>query len=132
MRRFLLFALTLAACKSASPVEAFPPAKLVLEPGKADSSNGIYVTLLKVENDSRCPSNVVCVWQGDAEVSIGVSSNRLDITAPFVLHTGVEPRAGIYNGYQIRLDSLTPAPVAGQPIPASEYRAWISVKFMPD
>jgi hypothetical protein len=85
------------------------------------------VSLISVSNESRCPTGVQCVWQGDAEVKLGVSSDTLDLTAPITLHTGIEPRSAEARGYIIRLDSLKPYPNANTPIQQSDYRAFVSV-----
>jgi len=125
-------AATVAACQSTKPTET-GGTRVTLQPGQQQSPvNGIYVVLIKVENDSRCPTNVQCVWQGDAEVTLGISTNSLELTAPVVLHTGIEPRFTVRNGYKFTLDSLTPYPRAGQPIAQGDYRAWLTVRFLPD
>jgi hypothetical protein len=134
MKGGLLFlAATLVACSSSKSTEPYPTTSVSLQPGQQQSPvQGMYVVLMKVENDSRCPQGVVCVWQGDAEVHLGISSNMLDITAPAVLHTGIEPRSVVRYGYEFRLDSLTPPARSGPQIPQADYRAWISVRFLPD
>ncbi len=134
MCRTTLFTIAIfGACATASPTEIAQDKPLRLEPGKPEQPvKGLYVTLLKVENDSRCPINARCVWAGDAEVHIGVASDTLDSTLPVVLHTSADPRSAVRRGYLFRLDSLTPHPVAGSDFPATGYRAWLTVRVMPD
>lgn len=118
------------ACASGGggPTQPGPSAKLMLQPGSQQTAfTGLYVTLLSVSNESRCPTGVQCVWQGDAEVHLGVTSDTLDLTAPIVLHTGVEPRSATARGYEIRLDSLKPYPASGQTIAQADYRAFVSI-----
>lgn len=130
---FLIFAASALGCRAPKPTETGAGTQIRLEPGKqATPVNGFLVTLIKVENESRCPTGAQCVWQGDAEVTIGISSNSLDLTAPVVLHTGIEPRSVVRNGYLFRLDSLTPYPKLNQPIAQGDYRAWLTVRFLPD
>jgi hypothetical protein len=119
-----------AACGASNKAPTQPGAasKVTLQPGSQQTPfTGLYVTLISVSNESRCPTGVTCVWQGDAEVKLGVSSDTLDLTAPISLHTGIEPRQAEARGYVIRLDSLKPYPNASSPIPQSEYRAFVTV-----
>jgi hypothetical protein len=132
---FLLIATaaSLVACQTSKPTGTEGGTRVTLQPGQQQTPiNGIHITLIKVENESRCPTNVQCVWQGDAEVTVGISTNALDLTAPVVLHTGIEPRSTVRNGYLFRLDSLTPYPRSGVPIAQGDYRAWMTVRFLPD
>jgi hypothetical protein len=72
-----------------------------------------------VSDDSRCPRDVVCVWAGNARVSLtlrdGSNSEAVD------LNSTLEPRATARWGYTVQLIDVQPVPTAGQPIPAQEY-----------
>jgi hypothetical protein len=72
-----------------------------------------------VPEDSRCPRDVVCVWAGNARVSLtlrdGSNTDAVD------LNSTLEPRAVTRWGYTVRLVDVQPVPSAGQPIPAQEY-----------
>ena len=90
---------------------------------------GLRATLTGVAGDSRCPIDAVCVWEGDAEVSVRLE--RAGRAAVAQLHTS--PRTGglrevEYDGYVVRLDALAPAPRAAQPIPAGDYVATLTVR----
>jgi hypothetical protein len=90
---------------------------------------GLRATVTRVADDSRCPIDVVCVWEGDAEVSVRLE--RASRAAVAQLHTS--PRAGglrevEYDGYVVHLDALAPAPHSGRPIPAGDYVATLTVR----
>jgi hypothetical protein len=72
-----------------------------------------------VPEDSRCPRDVVCVWAGNARVSLTLrdASN----TDAVDLNSTLEPRAITRGGYTVQLVDVQPVPTAGQPIPAREY-----------
>ena len=127
-------AVMLVACKQ-SPARVEKPS-VMLKPGEsAEFADGWNVSLNGVTDDSRCPVNVQCVWQGDALVRITVWSSGGVVTPgnfPLELHTGVEPRSAVKGGYRFTLDSLTPAPRAGTSISQADYRAWISVRYLAD
>ena len=80
------------------------------------------IAFLAVRHDSRCPTDVVCVWQGNAEVEIGVAFGE-GPTVPYVLNTGLEPRSANPGTYQLTLVELRPAPVSTTRIPPTSYVA---------
>ena len=89
----------------------------------------IRIRFSAVESDSRCGTDVVCVWQGDATTVFLVSPNsesasQLDQVR---LHTGVEPRAGTAQHYRVELLAVLPAPKSGNAIKQEDYAAWIRV-----
>jgi len=87
------------------------------------------VSFLGVRSDSCCPVNVVCVWQGDAEVEIGVRFG-MGPTVPYVLHTGVAPWYVYVGLYRITLVGLRPAPVSTSPIPPEAYVAELRLELV--
>lgn len=70
----------------------------------------LRVRFLRVDNDSRCPSDVTCVTGGEATVT--VEARRA--SASSALLTLVLPTAdtATYQGYEIRLLELEPYPVS--------------------
>ena len=98
-------------------------------------SGGPRLTLGAVKSDSRCPSNVECVWAGDAAVEITADPPCYPAClAPsllLTLHTNLDPRDGVYSGFAIRLLALEPWPLAGKPIEQSQYVAWVRVTATP-
>jgi hypothetical protein len=95
-----------------------------LQSGQVAALNGgnFLVAFSSVRSDSRCPSNVTCVWAGNADLTVGVASEGGKWSWS-VLNTTVEPRSLVANGYRIDLVGLEPNPVAGSSIPASAYIA---------
>ena len=134
-----LSALSLTACGSDNPAPVEAAGRLAgtnasLAPGESMASpvDGRHVvTLVGVANDSRCPINAVCVWEGDADVRL---SHRVgqgpDVL--FTLRVNRAPRDTVIGVTRIALDSLTPYPVSSEPvIPASRYRAWLTLSAVP-
>jgi hypothetical protein len=90
-----------------------------------------FVTFIEVLNDSRCPSRVQCIWEGDATVRFGYRFGR-GPTIPFVLRLNTPPRDTVIDRIRVVFDSLTPAPeVPGPPLQLARYRAWVSLKPVP-
>src|SRR5258708_5065601 len=64
----LVFILCLSACKYDAIKDTDPlSAQLKLRETTYNIAPSISVSLDSVLNDSRCPSNVECVWEGNAE-----------------------------------------------------------------
>ena len=64
-----------------------------------------------VIEDSRCPSDVQCVWAGDAVVRLSLSgAGAIEAS----LHTTLDPKAVQYAGRTITLVGLKPVPQSGR------------------
>ena len=71
-------------------------------------------------SDSRCPSDLQCVWQGDAVVGFSFESNGS--SQPFVLHTHSNyQRDTVINGLEISLLSVSPYPNSSERIDPVDY-----------
>lgn len=65
---------------------------------------GIIVTFKRLNEDSRCPEELRCFWEGNA--SVVVSAGDVDLT----LNTALMPREAPHAGYVIRLIDVRPYP----------------------
>lgn len=101
------------------------PATVTLAPGEARRVNGIRVRFESVTNDSRCPSDVVCVWAGNAEVVLSAEDAAGSPPIRVVLNSQIEPRVASAHGLSFTLASLAPTPVSTQP--TEGYRAEIRI-----
>ncbi|MDH3495855.1 MAG: hypothetical protein OER21_03770 [Gemmatimonadota bacterium] len=105
---------------------------VVLAPGQEVRVGGLlHVWFGEVLSDSRCPTDVVCVWAGNAEVQIGLALGT-GPTHPFRLNTTLQPASADFGGYRVTLVALTPAPVSTRLIDPAEYRAHLKVETIPD
>jgi hypothetical protein len=128
--------LALAACASSrlptDPVvysQAEAADSVRINVGQTVVVEGIRIRFRAVENDSRCPIDAVCVWEGDAVASLVVEQN-CDCRSPayeLKLHTTLEPKSGIAYGVRVELLRLSPYPSASSPIRQDAYRAWIRI-----
>lgn len=97
--------------------------------GQPVTARGVKVTLRKVEGDSRCPMNAICVWEGNAAVTLRFEQNaqQSDVTLNTSSRTG--PVTVTFGGVEFRLIGLTPYPIAGQPAPGEQsYTAILAMK----
>lgn len=87
----------------------------------------LTVAFTGVEADSRCPVDVICVWEGDAVV-LGWAEREGAFRAAIELHTSSRfPQQATYQAYGIHLLALSPAPRAGRPVDARDYVATVLV-----
>ncbi len=87
------------------------------------------ITLKAVQSDSRCPTDVTCVWAGNAEVVFRVEAPGVDTTV--ILNTGIEPRAARVLDLRIELIGLAPAPRSDARIDARSFRATLVARRVP-
>jgi hypothetical protein len=80
------------------------------------------ITFVRVSDDSRCPTGVTCVWEGDAVAELTVETDGSP-AAHVQLHANPRfAQDAAVHGLRIRLERLEPYPEADRPIPAGEYR----------
>jgi hypothetical protein len=102
------------------------PFRLVVNETVAVAGSDISVTFLNVTEDSRCPADVVCVWEGQVTAMVGLTENSTDL-GRFNLTLGgggnasmAEQTVGLYT---IRLTEVQPYPLSSQPTLPSDYNA---------
>jgi hypothetical protein len=78
-------------------------------------------------NDSRCPSDVICVWQGEAVVKIEVQS-PLTGTLELNTHDNLTDTIG---SYSFELMDVSPYPVSTKLIELDEYRVTLLIEKLP-
>jgi hypothetical protein len=93
----------------------------------------IRLRMDSVLSDSRCPSNVDCFWEGNAQVRFFFRADS--ILTEFVLNThGGNPFRSdtVISGYEIQLLGLSPYPEDPGEILQMEYVSKIMVKAVPE
>ncbi|WP_158435205.1 hypothetical protein [Nitrososphaera viennensis] len=125
----------LSAFSAAHAQSAIIPAKLdkpfELKTGQQAviDSEKIAISFLNVTEDSRCPSDVVCIWQGQASIRVSAEVNGTD-AGQFVLTIGAneKPSAVFGDGkYSVRMASLEPYPVSTNQTEPEDYVATLVV-----
>lgn len=102
-----------------------------LKAGRVVTLDGgrLRVRLVRVASDSRCPSDVDCVWAGNAEVVLEVGGSRRGKRA-LRLNTNASPeRPGEarYGRYTLKLTGLAPQPRSNRKIAPGQYTATLLV-----
>ena len=87
---------------------------------------GISVKFIEVMEDGRCPSDVNCVWAGNAKIKLQFSKgSETKITE---LNTAVKPQSVEFCGYSFKIDNLIPHPRTNVRINRLGYEATLSAK----
>jgi hypothetical protein len=86
----------------------------------------LRITFRSVEEDSRCPVDVVCAWAGNAKLSMEVKRSKKKFLETS-LNTTLNPREIEFKGYTVKLLRVTPErKVNASPEPA-DYEATLVV-----
>lgn len=128
----------LAACSNTSAVDVSAPPQtnqtatqreigkaFDMKIGETIAVGDLRLTFRSVEGDSRCPTDVVCVWAGDAEIALKIEQGNQAAVA--ALHTTLDPKKTVWNGYTINLVTVLPARVSTTPVDPADYRAQLLV-----
>lgn len=108
--------------------------KLAINQNLLIESEGLKVKFLKVTEDSRCPSDVTCIWAGQVGVLVNVSQNGKDLgDINLVLGPDKELAEKKINGYLIRLVKVDPYPISTKKIEPSDYKITVIIsKYIDD
>lgn len=91
----------------------------------ASEPASISVKFLNVTGDSRCPSGVTCIWQGDVTAVVNIMKNNQDVGI-FNLINGLDDKnttVRITGGYFLQLVKIEPYPSNSTHIMLSDYAA---------
>lgn len=126
----LAFALVgaLNGCASAT-VEPSNPGETTLAIGERASVAGISLELVAIEEDSRCPDDVVCIWAGNvkARAIVRIGTNDTAVT----LNTGLAPYTVDVGVNRLRIVQVLPRRTNGAAIPRGDYRVTLRVDPIP-
>jgi hypothetical protein len=123
----LLFTVPLVHAQGAA-AEIGTPFKLKFSQQPSIDSERIGITFANVTEDSRCPSDVVCIRAGQATITVSVEANGTD-AGQYSLTVGSNESkmAATFGQYSIKLVSLDPYPVSTTKTDKSDYVATVVV-----
>jgi hypothetical protein len=106
--------------------------RLTLAVGQAAQAGSLSLTLQSVDNDSRCPANVACVWEGaiDATIALAIDGQG---QGEYRLRLYGKNRATAESqlriaGQRVRLLAVDPYPGDPTPIPSDGYQATLLIE----
>lgn len=125
-------AVVLAACRSASDPAAHAASldqDIQLAPGDRAvfAEQKLDVEFVRVVEDSRCPTDVTCVWAGEVKVQL---STRID-AAKAVPHEIVAGQQATVGEFRVIVVQVQPEKVSTREISPEEYRMTLKVARPP-
>lgn len=88
---------------------------------------GLTIEFVEVKSDSRCPSDVVCVWAGEATVHIKSTTQgpavEADLIIPGTEKNQIQLKGDVGSAYNLKLLDLTPYPNSKNPTVDKQYQA---------
>ena len=128
----LLLAAGPAACDSSAPTkpETFDAGQeFTLAPGASAVARdgGLELTLVGVTEDSRCPTDVTCVWAGEVKVKIALSAGSSNAGEREVR----EEESTTFADRQVAVVRVRPRPVSTGRIAPEDYRVTFRVSGAP-
>jgi hypothetical protein len=132
----LFLALVMLAAVQTAPDDASLDQPFELSVGGTATvvETGTQLTFRTVQEDSRCPAQVNCIWAGRVVVELEAEAPGAD-PETFVLSTCCTDadKHHVYLGQDIALTDVTPqAPAPGTVIGDQDYRALLVVVVSPD
>jgi hypothetical protein len=124
----LVLAVALAACQSAG-APASHAARLGQEvrlaPGEQASfdPHGLIVEFVKVLEDSRCPTDVTCVWAGEVKLQL---ATRIRAAAP-VQHEITAGQDATIGEFRLAVVRVEPERLSTREISPEQYRVMLRV-----
>jgi hypothetical protein len=123
----LLLAAGPAACDSSAPAkpETFDAGQeFTLAPGGTGVARdgGFEVRFISVSEDSRCPTDVTCVWAGEVKLKVALKARSEDAEREVK-----EGESTTFGGRELTAVLVRPRPVSTKKIAADEYRATFRV-----
>jgi hypothetical protein len=122
----LVACFVVASCAGGGPTS--PDGPVSVRYGERVRVEDLAVTFAEVVGDSRCPTNVQCIWAGDAAIRIVIEEGSRKDDVTLHTHGGANfPNTAQSGRYQITLLDLVPAPGEQKPQP-SAYIARLEIK----
>lgn len=116
---YILFILVLFGCKSTSnPTGPKLGEEFEFKYGQTVQiqDQNLTIEFTSVIEDSRCPEGAICIWEGNAKITIQVNAKE------HTLNTTLEPKEIEDSEFRIKLLSVSPYPKLNEEIKLVDYR----------
>ncbi len=120
---------------SQEPSSAELDLEFTLAPGQSADieSDDLRVTFDGVLGDSRCPSDVTCVWAGEAISAVTLRQGATVLGQANLILPDVQRSTETFGAYRVTAVRLDPYPnTENGPIRAEDYRLTVLVEKLPD
>lgn len=84
--------------------------------------DGAVLTFVELVEDSRCPADAMCIWQGQAVLRFDLDGQRFKAT-----YTGPDGDVPVVDGWAIQVLDVQPYPLASQPADPTDTEVTVRV-----
>jgi len=124
----LLITLSFLSCDEVSNQEQFDQiVSLLAGEHMYIQEKGFTIGFTKILEDSRCPTDADCIWEGNGKIQIFTTKFMTDSTY-FELNTTLDPKIIEYFGCNIELIELEPYPSVEEIIDPMEYVCTLKIQ----
>jgi len=81
--------------------------------------------------DSRCPSDVTCVWQGQAKILVDINKSSQNLGNFSLILNDKNLEAKSFDHYSIHLIKVDPYPISTKKIQLSDYDVTLKLSLLP-
>ncbi|MBI1307538.1 MAG: hypothetical protein GC181_13130 [Bacteroidetes bacterium] len=89
-------------------------------------AENVYISFDSVITDSRCPKNVLCVWEGELKASVSLFENSHQHR--FIYSSQDPSKVFSAGNYYFSVDSITPYPIHGKEIAKGDYYVHFKIR----
>ena len=119
----MLFAVALAACgRDGSAATLNAPIQLAPGQSAVFDAENLEVKFVGIDSDSRCPSDVACVWAGEIVVRLTVRKDRRTKELAIKGNQSLP-----VDGFVVSVLEVLPPPKSSQRIAPADYRVTLKV-----
>ncbi len=103
------------------------PATYVIDFGTAVAlPDGRMLGFVEVVEDSRCPADAMCIWQGRAVVAFTLGDEYFQVD-----YRGPGEGSAMVDGLVVDVRDVQPYPLASQPADKADYQVTVTVSEVP-
>ena len=119
---FVLVSVFLASkCEKETTVELGQPFQLKIGETVKLNADNLSVSFVQVKEDSRCPKNTNCIWEGQAIIELSIKGKATKNIA-LIMSAGKSAKlAEKVDAYTYTLKKVDPYPESGTKIGAEDY-----------
>jgi hypothetical protein len=120
-----IIAISLVSCEKESVSESFGIGlenKFKINNDYHSIDNTLNFSIIEI-NDSRCPSDVTCIWEGKVDVKIEIKSPFQGIVLLSTYNNAIDT----LGNYSFELKDVSPYPVSTKTIKLEEYNVTLKI-----
>ena len=113
-------------------LSVFAQSEIKITPKKCLPKKGYHLKLVKVFDDSRCPTGTTCVWAGEVSVIVNVYKDKKFIeekTIKFNAKNTSENSAWFSNYYSKKIKSIDVSPYPENGVTVKTKKQYIRIVF---